>query len=76
VPAYRFAIRKDAAKIEKLGVMGLPDDAAALVFGKQLIQDMVLYGKPGADYAGWTLEIVEGERTIGGFLFDAVKAEK
>jgi hypothetical protein len=39
LPAYRFSIQ-NVVDIEELGVMALPDDAEALAFAKQIIQDM------------------------------------
>ena len=60
--AYRFSIQ-NAVDIEELGVMALPDDAEALAFAKQIIQDMT--DKDRTQHAGTSLEITDGKRVVG-----------
>jgi hypothetical protein len=42
--------------------MALPDDSAAIAFGKSVIRDL-MRGKD-ARYASWTMDIIEGELTV------------
>jgi hypothetical protein len=59
---YRFAIRSANDSREALGCTELPDDHAARAFGNDVISDMLC---DSADrYAGWTMDITEGERTV------------
>jgi hypothetical protein len=47
--------------------MEFADDAAAVAFGNGVIQDLMHWAaKP---YAGWTMEIREGERAVGSVPF-------
>ena len=57
--AYRFSIQ-NAAEIEELGIMALPDDAEALAFAKQIIQDMTNENRTQG-----SLEITDGDRVVG-----------
>jgi hypothetical protein len=59
--AYRFVIHKNGARTEELGFMSLADDVEALAFGKQVIRDM----EHKDAYGGWTMDILEGKRTVG-----------
>jgi hypothetical protein len=60
LPTYRFSIR-NAAEIEELGFMALPDDAEAVAFATLIIQDM-----PREDRTqGGSLAITDGERVVG-----------
>jgi hypothetical protein len=65
--AYHFTLRNDGAQVDDLGFMGLADDDEALVFGKQVIRDL-----KGGDrnYAGWIMDITEGERPVGNIPFE------
>jgi hypothetical protein len=67
--AYSFVVRNsDATEIEELGGMGLADDGKALTFGKQVIRDLMREG--AEQYAGWTMEVAEGERAVASIPFD------
>jgi hypothetical protein len=62
---YRFTIHNGSTKTESLGGASLNDDAEALAFGKRVIRDLMGKStKPPNPYAGWTMDITEGERTV------------
>jgi hypothetical protein len=65
---YHFVIR-NTKNTEDLGGMDFTDDAAAVAFGNGVIRDLMHWAaKP---YAGWKMEIREGERTVGSVPFKA-----
>jgi hypothetical protein len=64
---YHFTLRNDGDRVDDLGFMGLADDGEALAFGKQVIQDLVHGDR---NYAGWIIEITEGERPVGNIPFE------
>jgi hypothetical protein len=59
---YHFAMHVDGAGFEDLGFMSLAGDGDALAFGKQVILDL-MHGD--RKYAGWIMDITEGERPVG-----------
>jgi hypothetical protein len=65
---YRFATHKNGSSFEGLGSATLDDDAEALAFGRRVVQELM--HKNTERYAGWTMEITEGERAVGSFPFD------
>ena len=70
---YSFSIRDgDGSDREVLGFIGLLNDYAALAFGNDLIRDML---RDNADqYAGWMMDIAEGERDVCGVAFPFLSA--
>jgi hypothetical protein len=48
-------------RLDTLGDVALPDDAAAIEFAKGTIQDVT---REGDSYAGCILRVSDGERTI------------
>ena len=67
MPAYHFILFEGAAQTERLGSIELRDDTDAVAFGEQVIRDMKRSGPVLC--AGWTMKIMEGERTAGEVLF-------
>jgi hypothetical protein len=68
MPSYDFFLHSDS-EIDDLGYMELADDATALAFGAKVIRDSM---EGDADqYAGWTIDIAEGQRTVGSIPFAA-----
>jgi hypothetical protein len=65
---YLFATHKNGTMIEGLGSAPLADDNDAFDLGRRVIQDLMR--KDAQQYAGWTMNITEGERTVGSVLFD------
>jgi hypothetical protein len=59
--AYHFGI-KSTQHAEDLGGMEFADDAAAVAFGNEVIQDLV--SGPAKQHDDWTMEITEGERAV------------
>jgi hypothetical protein len=64
--AYHFTLRKDGARVDDLGFMALVDDGAALVFGTQVIRDLM---RGDRNYSGWIMDITEGKRLVGNIPF-------
>jgi hypothetical protein len=62
---YNFALDNGSGR-EELGGMALADDAEAIAFAKQVIQDLKSYAD---QYARWSMEITEGERIVGTIPF-------
>ena len=71
---YRFAIHKGGARTEGLGVMELADDTEALGFGKRVIHDMI--HRDPERYAGWTMDITNGDGPAAAVLFDTIELRK
>jgi len=65
---YHFAI-KGIEGTEVLGGMDLTDDAAAIDFGNEVIRDLMQ--RWAEQYAGWTMEITEGDRPVDSVPFEA-----
>lgn len=63
---YYFVIRS-TKDTEDLGAMDFADDAEAVAFGKQIIRDLM--DRAPKNYASWTMEIREGERTVRNVSF-------
>jgi hypothetical protein len=68
VPAYSFSIRNaDGSDGEFLGLVELLNDNAAVVFGSDVIGDML---RDNVDqHAGWLMEITDGERDVCSIAF-------
>jgi hypothetical protein len=64
---YHFTEHNGVA-IGKLGDMELSDDHEAFAFGKQVIRELM--HTDGARYAGWSMEVTEGERVVGSIPFN------
>jgi hypothetical protein len=47
--------------------MGLVDDGEVLAFGKQVIRDLKHRDR---NYAGWIMDLTEGERPVGNIPFE------
>jgi len=73
--AYSFRMHKEAAWAEGLGAIELPNDVEAVAFVKYVIRD--IKRGPTARYAGWTMDITEGDedRAAGSVFFDSVEIE-
>lgn len=71
---YHFSIRDNRTGSENLGSHTFSDDAEALDFGGRVIRDL-MYGKDKR-YANWTMDIGEGERTVGSIRFDTSAGRK
>jgi hypothetical protein len=65
---YSFSIRSaDGSNREETGDMWLLNDQAALAFGNDVIRDIL---RDNVDqYAGWTMNIAEGERAVCSVAF-------
>jgi hypothetical protein len=74
MPFYHFAIHKGGARTEGLGIMELVDDTEALDFGKRVIQDMI--HRDPEHYAGWTMDITNGDGPAAAVLFDTIEPKK
>lgn len=70
MPVYCFALDRSGKSVETLGALPLEDDAASFAFADDVIRDMTRSG--GACYAGWIVNITEGERAVGSVSFDTV----
>ena len=67
MPYYRFTLRNgDLA--EELGGLTLADETEALAHGKGVIRDLMR--EAPQQYAGCTIEVSEGGRSIGIVQFD------
>jgi len=66
MPAYRFTIQKNDAQTEDLGFIKLVDDSEAILFAKQMVEDM-MYNDPKY-CAGCAIGVFEGKRTVGNVL--------
>ena len=65
---YSFSISEaDGSNGEALGSIDLPDDGAARVFGDAVVRDMLRDN--AAQYAGWTMDVAQGERTVCSIAF-------
>lgn len=70
MPVYSFAIHKtDGRLVETLGALPLVGDAESVAFAEGVIRDMTRAGGT-AHYAGWIVNITEGERGVGSVPFD------
>jgi hypothetical protein len=67
MPRYHFIVHNGSRVPDPDGTI-LPDDNAALAFGKQVIREL-MHGDP-SQYEGWFMEITESERTIASIGFD------
>jgi hypothetical protein len=65
MPYYRFAISNE---IDSLGVTLMADDDAALALGKQLTRELMQ--EYAEHYSGSTMDITEGDRTVGSIPFN------
>jgi hypothetical protein len=63
---YHFEIRNTKGT-EELGAMDFNDDAAAVAFGNEVIQDLT--SRAAKQYDDWLLEISEGERAVDSVSF-------
>jgi hypothetical protein len=68
VLVYSFSIHNgDGSDREVLGVADLLNDYAALIFGNDVIRDML---RDNVDqYGGWMMDIAEGERVVCSVAF-------
>ena len=73
MPSYDFYLNSNS-DIDDLGYMELADDAAALAFGEKVIRDSM--EGDAEQYTGWTIDITEGERTVGSIAFAADARQK
>jgi hypothetical protein len=71
---YRFAVHDSNGGSEDLGGMTLVDDGEAIAFGKGMIRDLTR--EDAEQYAGWIMDITEGERTVACIRIDAGRAGK
>jgi hypothetical protein len=63
---YQFILHSASGR-EDLGGIDVADDAEAIAFGQQVIQDL----KPEAGrYEQWSMDITEGERIVGTIPFE------
>ena len=65
MPYYRFAISNE---IDSLGITLVADDDAALALGKQLTRELMQ--EYAEHYSGSTMDITEGDRTVGSIPFN------
>jgi hypothetical protein len=70
MPSYRFAIHRGMIETEMLGFMKLRDDAEALAFATQIIEDMPDEDRTQGD--GCSVGITDGARAVGRVSCDAV----
>jgi len=68
MPFYHFAIQDSGTRSEELGGITLADDGEALAFGRRVARDM-----RAEEYSGRTLEITEGDRSIGSIPFEEAR---
>jgi hypothetical protein len=70
---YNFALDNGSGP-DDLGGMALADDAEAIAFGKQVIQDLKgfqnLQSSVDHQYARWSLHVTEAERIVETIPFD------
>jgi hypothetical protein len=66
VPYYQFAL-DDGSGREDLGGMALTDDAEAIAFANQVINDLT---RQADRSARWSMDITEGERIVGTIAFE------
>jgi hypothetical protein len=65
---YRFAIQRNS-KIENLGGLAMANDAAAIDFGKLVVQDLIQ--RHSEQRAGLTMEITERARAVFSVDFES-----
>jgi hypothetical protein len=59
---YRFTLQNDGERIDDLGGVALADDAEALAFAKRVVRELL--DKNPEQYALWTMDVTDGERTV------------
>ena len=78
MPSYSFAIHNSTGcQIIDPEAAMLADDDEALDLALEVIQDLIRGDDPH-QYAGWVIEITEGQRIVGrvGFEFDLIGNER
>ena len=65
---YHFAIQRNS-KTENLGGLAMANDAAAIEFGKLVVQDLIR--RHPEQHAGWTMEITERDRAVFSVDFES-----
>jgi hypothetical protein len=66
---YQFIIGKDGIQIEDLGDVPLSADSDAFAFTDLMIRDYLRHSD-AERYVGCTMNITEGERTVGSVSFE------
>ena len=63
---YQYVIRSSDT-VEALGTMPLKDDDQARLFGAGVIRDLI--ENAATRYAGYTMDIIQGERAVASIPF-------
>jgi hypothetical protein len=69
---YSFSMHNgDGSSREKNGFVTLRNDGAARAFGKRVIREMTHDNLK--QYAGWTMDVASGKRTVCSLSFPAAR---
>ena len=66
---YHFSIRDRGTKLENLGFDAFDNDAGAVAFGKQVIEDLLR--DESKQYVGWVMDIAQDARAVVSIPFSA-----